>query len=113
MKHASTGPSIASTARPYAPRRRAPLALVKCSFCPRMTATLRAGKCPVCAVRASRGRLFTDPCAACGASDPRVLRRHTLADGPAVVCANCSAIAGRRPLALAELRAELGEPAAA
>ena len=35
-----------------------------------------------------------------------MLRRHKLTDGAVVLCANHAAVAGRRKLALAELKAE-------
>jgi hypothetical protein len=47
-------------------------------------------------------------CACCGrAGDPRALVRKRLADGMHTLCGNDAAIAGRRSVTLAELRAEL------
>ena len=43
----------------------------------------------------------------CGIADRRLLRRHKLAEGWAVLCANHAAIAGRRVLSLDALRAEV------
>lgn len=51
------------------------------------------------------GETCRAPC--CDVSDPRMLRRHRFADGIVVVCANHSAVAGRRPLAWSDFAAEL------
>ena len=93
------------TPRPYRRRQPRPPEGTRCA-CTRPCAPGR-DKCSGCSVRSSRGHLVTGPCAACGQDDQRVLRRHTLAGGPVVLCANDSAIAGRRLLTLDELRSEL------
>lgn len=36
------------------------------------------------------------PC--CAVADPRMMRRHKFVDGPVTLCANHSALAGRRQL---------------
>jgi hypothetical protein len=60
-----------------------------------------------CAIRLSRGTLLGPSCAACNTTDPRVLRLVRLADGKVTLCANHAAIAGRRPITIDALRAEL------
>lgn len=77
--------------------------------CGRPTDEPRRGLCIACYLRERRGSAFTihAACQVCRTADKRVLRWHRLAGGVWVVlCANHSAIAGRRPLELDELRAE-------
>jgi hypothetical protein len=77
-----------------------------CPRCGRPNARGR-GDCALCRVRRARGTLFTEQwCAVCGTGDVRVLRLLRLVDGAVTACANDAAIAGRRALTLAELRAE-------
>jgi hypothetical protein len=80
--------------------------LRRCSACPRKAAKLKKGLCPACYLRSHRGGATGKACAVCAVGDPRVLRRHKLALGFETLCANHSAIAGRRRITLGELRAE-------
>lgn len=68
--------------------------------------------CTSCTVRKCRGAETGAACEACGHADRRVLRRLRLVEGMVTACGNCTAIAGRRVLSLAALRAELGAAAA-
>lgn len=77
-----------------------------CLHCGRPTPEPRKGACSACYQRARRGHDHDGACAACGLADARVLRRHQLADGWSTLCANDAAIAGRRPITLAQLRTE-------
>lgn len=43
----------------------------------------------------------------CRVSDPRMLRRHTFADGVVILCANHDAVAGKRRIAWGEFLREL------
>lgn len=79
-----------------------------CVLCKRPTKEPRKGMCFGCYLRDKRGHSVTGPCSACGVGDQRVLKRHRLSDGQTVLCANCSAIAGRRAVTLEVLRGELG-----
>jgi hypothetical protein len=73
-----------------------------------MTREPRRGRCVRCYQRAYHGRELARACACCTANpDPRALVRKRLASGMATLCGNCSAIAGRRPVSLEQLRAEL------
>lgn len=81
-----------------------------CTNCGRPTTEPRRGLCKGCHLREHRGHLAAGPCAVCGTGDRRVLRRHLLSGGPVTLCANDSAIAGRRPLSLDQLRAEVRAP---
>lgn len=85
---------------------RFPCNPVKCSACPRTTTEPRKGLCFACYQRDRRGHDRAKACAVCAVGDPRVLRRHKLALGFETLCANHSAIAGRRRITLGELRAE-------
>jgi hypothetical protein len=67
----------------------------------------RSRECVACYLRRTRGHEVSGPCAVCGLSDRRVLRRHVLTDGPVTLCANDAAIAGRRALSLEELELEV------
>jgi hypothetical protein len=62
--------------------------------------------CFACYLRQQRGHSIDEPCAVCGLDDKRMLRRHRLAGGLVVLCANDAAVAGRRRLSLEELHAE-------
>lgn len=67
-------------------------------------------RCQSCRLRRCRGASVAGavcraPC--CAVSDPRMLRRHKFVDGVVVVCANHSAVAGRRPLTWPEFEREL------
>ena len=77
-----------------------------CTTCGRPTCHARRSRCPACYRRVTRGHALAGPCAVCGLTDLRVLRRHALRNGVAVLCANHSAMAGRRSLTLTELRGE-------
>jgi hypothetical protein len=77
-----------------------------CVGCARPTTHPRKGLCFACYQRARRGHVTQSECAVCGTRDRRVLRRHKLASGLETLCANDAAIAGRRVLTLAALRAE-------
>jgi hypothetical protein len=70
--------------------------------------------CSTCSGRKHRGCLVTagSRCAVCDNSDVRVLERVKLADGPGVLCSNCTTILGRLPLTLEELRREAGHGSA-
>ena len=78
-----------------------------CAACGRPTTTPRFGLCFGCYQRARRGHTIEGSCAVCGLADKRMVRRHKLADGWTVLCANHAAVAGRRPLKLEQLQAEL------
>lgn len=82
-----------------------------CRRCPTLTTRLRKGMCYRCYLRSWRGHQTEGPCRVCGLEDVRMLRRQTLGDGMAVLCANHAAVAGRRPITLAELAAECFAPA--
>jgi len=96
-----------STGNVPRPRRRDGREPVPCSTCGRPTTEPRRGLCMGCRLRVLRGHVASGCCSVCGTTDARVLRRHRLADGLATLCANDAAIAGRRPLTVAELRAEV------
>lgn len=81
-----------------------------CDSCQRPLTPKSDGKiigrvCAGCRVRKCRGTELEGSCF-CGHADRRVLRWHEFLDQRAVVCANHSAIAGRRPLTYEELQAE-------
>jgi hypothetical protein len=84
---------------------RFPCNAVTCP-CGRVTTSPRLGLCFPCYQRRRRGHTTAAACAICPQRDRRVLRRHKLAGGMHTLCANHAAIAGRRPLTLAELEAE-------
>lgn len=88
--------------RTRAEQNQGPLPPVACERCSRPTTAPRAGLCPGCAVRKCRGHLPEGPCGVCGMSDVRVLVRHRLG----TLCANHAAVAGRREMAIEELRRE-------
>ena len=69
----------------------------------------RKGLCFGCYMRSRRGHETGPACECCGVTDRRVLRRHAL-DELRTLCANCSAVAGRRALSLDELRCEVFPP---
>lgn len=79
-----------------------------CSTCPKL---IREGRtCGACRLRKCRGSTVEGAaCRApgCSVDDPRMLRRHRFADGVRIVCANHSAIVGRRPLVWAAFLDEL------
>lgn len=77
-----------------------------CSNCGRPVSATRGGQCSGCYQRRRRGHEAPGPCRVCGEADPRVLKRHRLAEGMLSLCANHSAVAGRRPITLAELMSE-------
>ena len=87
-------------------RRRSNAPPVACVRCTRQTEEPRRGLCFACYQRERRGHDVSDACAVCETRDARVLRRHALVCGPSTLCANHSAIAGRRALTLDELRSE-------
>jgi hypothetical protein len=92
-------------------RRRPNAPAVRCKRCPTMTANPRKGCCPRCYQRDYHGRELELACATgCGQGDPRTLVRKTLAGEMHTLCGNCSTIAGRRPLSLEDLRAEVLAP---
>lgn len=69
--------------------------------------------CAACTMRKCRGAQTGEACEACGHGDRRVLRILRLADRSITACGNCTALAGRRAITVEQLRAELGEVAAA
>jgi hypothetical protein len=92
-------------------RRRAnPSDPIACESCTKPTTKPRKGLCFACYLRTHRGHEVNGPCAVCGIADRRVLRRHQLADGATVLCANHAAIAGRRAITLVELQREVFPP---
>ncbi len=82
----------------------------RCQICGKPTDKPRRGLCFACYQRQRRGHQLAGPCAICGLEDKRLLRRHQLADGLVVLCANHAALAGRRQLSLDELAAECHPP---
>ena len=82
---------------------------VCCSSCGRPAPEPRKGLCFGCYMRSRRGHETGLACECCGVTDRRVLRRHAL-DELRTLCANCSAVAGRRALSLDELRCEVFPP---
>ena len=79
----------------------------QCLACARPTTEPRKGLCFACYQRQGRGHETALECACCGVKDRRVLRRHRLGEDWSTLCANCSAIAGKRPLTLEVLKAEV------
>jgi hypothetical protein len=68
-----------------------------------------AGSCVGCRVRRTRGAgIDGERCCvpSCGIDQPRVLRWHRFTDETVALCANHSALAGRRPLTSAKFLAE-------
>ena len=68
-----------------------------------------SGTCVGCRVRRARGSgIDGERCAvgSCGIDQPRVLRWHAFRDETLPLCANHSALAGRRPLNAADFLAE-------
>lgn len=88
--------------------QRPPLPPAPCTDCGTPTDEPRRGLCIGCYLRVRRGAAFDlgACCQVCRNNDRRVLRWHKLGGAMVVLCANHSAIAGRRPLELEELRAE-------
>lgn len=80
-----------------------------CERCGMVAQPRRRGLCFRCYQRERRGHQRHGPCSVCRCADVRVLRRHQLADGWTVLCANHAAIAGRRAITLAELVVESGD----
>jgi len=109
VKH--TAPSTVKQT-PLGLRRTKPRTVIICA-CTRRTDRPRNGECPPCALRTSRGHKLGPACEICGLADRRMLRRHTLSDRNATLCANHSALAGRRSVTLAELHREASVPATA
>lgn len=88
---------------PFRPRKA--VAERKCETCDRPS---KDRECVGCRVRRSRGATIAgEQCAACGVDHPAVLRWHRFADGQQVLCANHSALAGRRRLTFEAFAAEL------
>jgi hypothetical protein len=88
-------------------RRRPNAPAVRCKKCPTRTSNPRRGCCPRCYQNDYHGRAREPACECCSNGDPRVLVRRTLAGELHTLCGNCSTIAGRRPLTLEQLRAEV------
>lgn len=81
------------------PNPPSPIDPYPCSKCPRLITKGRI--CGPCRVRDSRGSSVEGAaCRApeCDVSDERMLRRHRFTDGVAILCANHSAVAGKRAL---------------
>jgi hypothetical protein len=79
--------------------------------CPKLISKGRT--CIGCRVRRCRGAVVEGACCRapdCGIADERMLRRHRFVDGVAIVCANHSAVAGRRELTWADFETELRAP---
>ena len=91
-------------------RRRPNAPAVRCKACPTRTREPRRGLCPRCYQNDHHDRPRAPSCACCGQGDPRTLLRRTLAGELVTLCGNCSAVAGRRPLTLEALRAEVRAP---
>jgi hypothetical protein len=53
-----------------------------------------------CRLRKLRGTEIVEPCRVCGIARRPVLRLHSFLDGTATLCANHSALAGKRRLTL-------------
>jgi hypothetical protein len=78
----------------------------KCELC--STPIGKGNVCTGCRVRKCRGSLVAgERCAVCPVSHPRMLRWHSFTDGQQVLCANHSALAGRRPLTFDQFSAEV------
>ena len=58
------------------------------------------GTAIACRLRKLRGTEIVDPCRVCGIARRPVLRRHVFVDCTATLCANHSALAGRRRITL-------------
>ena len=66
-------------------------------------------RCTACRVRKCRGTLIdgeTCGITGCGIDHPRVLRWHRFSDTTIALCANHSALAGRRPLQWSAFKAQ-------
>lgn len=102
-------PTLAKT------RRRAGDPLPTCIVCHCETAKPRKGRCERCYMHLYRGLVPLYSCECCGLSDRRMLVRRRMVDSrtPRVLCGSDATLLGRRPIGLAELKAERGEAAAA
>jgi hypothetical protein len=66
-------------------------------------------RCPGCRIRKCRGSAFSGHACGivgCGVDSPRVLRWHRFVDATVPLCANHSALAGRRPISWTVFMAE-------
>jgi hypothetical protein len=79
----------------------------RCTSCGKPAPKPKKGLCAGCYLRGYRRHTLGSECRICGTRDQRVLRRHVLAASTSTLCANHSAIAGRRKITLTELRAEV------
>ena len=83
-----------------------------CVACARPAPNARKGMCGRCYQARWKGAAHGPACEVCSVADPRVMvrRRMPLEDGALVwrtLCANCTTIAGKRPLTLGELAREV------